>query len=118
MAERGLDIELRKKFQCMKFRDFYELAAKVTKYEELLKEESYRRQKSMGTYYQELNQEVAVADLFAIGTFTCHLLVEKAPDMWKKAQIIDTQVQYTFEVAKTGEIFDFLVKKKNPLPPL
>ena len=30
MAQRGLDIELRKKFQGIEFRDFYELAAKVT----------------------------------------------------------------------------------------
>ena len=30
MAQRGLDIELRKKFQGMEFIDFYELAAKVT----------------------------------------------------------------------------------------
>ena len=43
MDQRGLNIELRKKFQGMKFRDFYELAAKVTEYEELLKVESYRR---------------------------------------------------------------------------
>ena len=42
MARRGLDIELRKKFQGMQFRDFYELIVKVTEYEELLKEESYR----------------------------------------------------------------------------
>ena len=41
MTQRGLDIELRKKFQGLEFRDFYELAAKVTEYEELLKEESY-----------------------------------------------------------------------------
>ena len=41
MAQRGLDIELRKKFQGMEFRDFYELATKVTEYEEMLKEESY-----------------------------------------------------------------------------
>ena len=47
MAQRGLDIELWKKLQGMKFIDFYELAAKVTKYEELLKEESYRMKKSM-----------------------------------------------------------------------
>ena len=40
------------------------------------------------------------------------LLVEKTPDVWKKAQIVDTQVQYNFEVAKTEEIFDFLVKEK------
>ena len=30
MAQRGSDIELRKKIQGMEFRDFYELAAKVT----------------------------------------------------------------------------------------
>ena len=75
MAQRRLDIELRKKFQGMKFRDFYELVAKVTEYEELLKEESYRRKKFMGTYCQEVNQEVAVVDLTTIGTFTCPLLV-------------------------------------------
>ena len=38
IAQRGLDIELRKKFQGMEFRDFYELAAKVSEYEELLRE--------------------------------------------------------------------------------
>ena len=46
IAQRGLDIELRKKFQGMEFRYFYDIVAKVTKYE-LLKEESYRRKKSM-----------------------------------------------------------------------
>ena len=35
----------------------------------------------MGTYCQEVNQEVAVANLSAIGTFTCPLLVEKTPDV-------------------------------------
>ena len=69
----------------MEFRDFYELAAKVTKYEELLKEESYRKKKSMGTYCQEVNREVVVADLYATGTFICPLLVEKRLDVWKKA---------------------------------
>ena len=52
MAQKGLDIELRKKFQGVEFRDFHELAAKVIEYEELLEEESYRRKKSMGTYCQ------------------------------------------------------------------
>ena len=66
----------------------------------------------MGTYCEEVNKEVAVVDLFSTWTFTCSLLVEKAPDVWKKAQIVDTQVQYTFEVAKIEEIFDFLVKEK------
>ena len=64
----------------MEFRDFYEFVAKVIKYEELLKEKSYRRKKSMGTYCQEVNQEVAVTDLSATRTFTCPLLVEKTLD--------------------------------------
>ena len=33
-----------------------------------------------------------VADLFTTRTFTCPLLVEKAPDLWKKTQIVGTQV--------------------------
>ena len=53
-----------------------------------------------------------MADLSATRTFTCFLLVEKTPDAWKKAQIVDTLVQYTFEVAKTKKIFYFPVKEK------
>ena len=53
-----------------------------------------------------------MADLSATWTFTCPLLVEKTPDVWKKAQIVDTHVQYTFEVEKNEEIFYFLVKEK------
>ena len=89
----------------------------MKEYEELLKEESYQMKESMGTYCQEVNQEFAVAYLSATGTFTCPLLVEKTLDVWKKAQIVDTRVQYTFKVAKTEEIFDFLVKE-NSLPSL
>ena len=59
----------------MEFIDFYELVAKVTEYEELLKEESYQRKKSMGTYCQEVNKEVAGADLSTTTTFACHILV-------------------------------------------
>ena len=105
MAQRGFDIELRKKFQGMEFRDFYELPTKVTEYEELLKEESYRRTKSKGTYCQEVNQEGAMADLSTTRTITCHLLVEKAPNVWKKAQIVDT--------CKTLENSNFLKRVKR-----
>ena len=48
--------------------------------------------KFMGTYYQEVNTEVAMTNLSTIGIFTCPLLVEKAHDLWKKAQIVGTQV--------------------------
>ena len=103
---------MRKKFQGIESRDFYEFVAKVIEYDELLKEESYRRKNSMGINYQKVNQEVVVAYLSTIGTFTCLLLVEKTHDLWKKAQVVGTKVQYPFKVAKTEEIFDFLVKEK------
>ena len=51
IAQRGLDIELRKKFQEMEFKDFYELSTKVAEYEKLLREENQRRKDVMGTYY-------------------------------------------------------------------
>ena len=62
----------------------------MIEYEELLKEESYQRKKSRGTYCQVVNQEVAVSNLSIIGTFIYPLLVEKRPDLWKKTQIIGT----------------------------
>ena len=113
IAQRGLDIKLRKKFQGMEFKDFYELAAKVTEYEELLREESQRRKTSVGTYCQEINyEEIPVANLPSTGAFICPLLVKKAPDLWKKSQTSNAQAQYTFDVAKTEEIFDFLLEEK------
>ena len=57
---------------------------------ELLKEESYWRKKSMVTYCQEVSQEVVMEYLYTTRTFTCPLLVEKALDLWKKAQVVGT----------------------------
>ena len=93
MAQRGLDLELRKKFQGMEFRDFYELATKVTEYEELLREENHRRKTSMKTYCHKVScEEIVVVDLLSIGSFTCPLLVNKTLDLWKKSQTSNTQV--------------------------
>ena len=44
----------------------------------------------MGTYCQEVNQEVVVVDISTTRTFICHFLVEKTPGLWKKAQIVGT----------------------------
>ena len=113
IAQRGLDIELRKKFQGMEFRDFYELVAKVTQYKELLRKESQRRKTSMGTYCQEVNsEEIVVAYLPSTSSFICPILVKKALNLWKKSQTSNTKAQYTFDVAKTKDIFDFPLKEK------
>ena len=58
------------------------------------------------------NLKVETTYLPSAGSFTCPLLVEKKPDLWKKSQTSNTQAQYIFEVAKIEEIFDFLVKEK------
>ena len=109
MAHKGLDIKLRKKFQGMEFKDFFEFVVKVTEYEQLLKEESQRRKTSMGTYCLEMNlEEISKANILSTGSFICLLMVKKAHDLWKKSQTSNTQVHYTFDVAKTEEIFDFL----------
>ena len=38
--------------------------------------------------------------------------MKKAPDLWKMSHTSNTQEQYTFDVAKTEEIFDFLLNEK------
>ena len=67
----------------------------------------------MGTYCLEVNyKEIAIAKLLSTCSFVCPLLVKKSPDLWKKSQNSNTQVQYTFDEAKNEEIFDFLLKEK------
>ena len=58
------------------------------------------------------SEEIAVADLQCIGSFIFPILVKKAPNLWKKQQTSNTQVQYNFDVEKTEDIFDFLLKEK------
>ena len=64
----------------MKLYDFYELATKLSEYEELLKEENQRKKASMSTYFQEVsNTEVATAELTNTESCVCPLLEKKAP---------------------------------------
>ena len=70
----------------MEFRDFYDLASKVTEYEELLEEESQWSKTSTRTYCHEVNyEEITIAYLPSIGCFICPLLVKKASNLWKKS---------------------------------
>lgn len=69
MVQRGLYIELRKKFQGIELIYFYELVTKVAEYVELLREENQRKKTSIGSYYQEVtNEEVAMVDLVNIAS--------------------------------------------------
>ncbi|OMO89508.1 Retrotransposon gag protein [Corchorus capsularis] len=66
LAHNGLDLELRKKFEGVDFRDLYEMSTKVARYETLLREEAERRSSSYGTYYQEPNYELGVAEVVKV----------------------------------------------------
>ena len=73
----------------------------------------------MGTYFQEVsNAEVAVANPVVTGSCIYPLLEKKIPEAWKKPQGSNSQNQYNFEVSKTKQIFDFLLKEDFiKLPP-
>ena len=67
----------------------------------------------MGTYCHEVSfEEVEIAYLLSTGSFIFHRLVKKTHDLWKKSHVSNTQVQYTFDVARIDKIFDFLLKEK------
>lgn len=67
-----------KKFQGMHFRDLYELATKVTKYLELLKEDNLRKKQAMGTYFKDMHHtgvEVATVAVATAGSIIYPKLV-------------------------------------------
>ncbi|GKV50945.1 hypothetical protein SLEP1_g57622, partial [Rubroshorea leprosula] len=111
LAQNGLDIELRKKFEGMEFRDFFELSYKVARYENLLREESPRKAASQGTYYQDAF-DLDVAEVFADKPVTCPNLVKVTQQVEAAAKRLSYESgrQYTFDVTKANEIFDYLKK--------
>ncbi|XP_073059610.1 uncharacterized protein [Primulina eburnea] len=108
IAQKGLDSELQKKFQGMEFRDFFELAAKVGEYEELLTEESAKKKTTVSSYYQEV-EEIALAEIRSNGSCIVPLLKRKSTESDRKSTTQPPKdMQYTFDVSKTDDIFDFL----------
>ncbi|GKV01604.1 hypothetical protein SLEP1_g14149 [Rubroshorea leprosula] len=114
LAQNGLDIELRKKFEGMEFRDFFELSYKVARYENLLREESQRKAASQGTYYQDAF-DLDVAEVFADKPVTCPNLVKVIQQVEAAAKHLPYEFgrQYTFDVTKANEIFDYLKKSRH-----
>ncbi|GKV11259.1 hypothetical protein SLEP1_g22525 [Rubroshorea leprosula] len=111
LAQNGLDIELQKKFEGMEFRDFFELSYKVARYENLLREESQRKAMLQGTYYQDAF-DLDVAVVFADKLVTCPNLVKVTQQVEAAAKHLsyESRRQYTFDVIKANEIFDYLKK--------
>ena len=60
---------------------FYELIAKVTEYEKLLREVNHKRKASMVTYFQDVsNIEITLDDLANTGSCVCPFLERKTID--------------------------------------
>ncbi|XP_073121819.1 uncharacterized protein [Henckelia pumila] len=89
LAQRGLDLELRKKFQGTEFRDFYEMDAK--------------------------DVEDVFAEVGKSGSCLCTSLKREIGEPAKLSSSVMQgmrTVEYIFDISKTEEIFDFLVKEK------
>ncbi|GKV39528.1 hypothetical protein SLEP1_g47286 [Rubroshorea leprosula] len=112
LAQNVLDIELRKKFEGMEFRDFFELSYKVARYENLLREDTQRKSASHETYYGDANFDLDVAEVVADKPVVCPDLVKvvQQTDKTVKRYVGEAGKQYTFDISKTNEIFDHLKK--------
>uniref|UniRef100_A0A2N9FWA1 Retrotransposon gag domain-containing protein n=1 Tax=Fagus sylvatica TaxID=28930 RepID=A0A2N9FWA1_FAGSY len=58
----GLNFELRKKFEGITFFNLFELSERASRFEGLLKEENQMKNSSYGTYYQDPNYEIDLAE--------------------------------------------------------
>ncbi|OMO78281.1 Retrotransposon gag protein [Corchorus capsularis] len=131
LAQNGLDIELRKKFEGVEFRDYFDMSTKVARYENLLREDAERRSSSYGTYYQEPNYELGVAEVKADRPNECPSLVKAGIGHRQTQEHLsaayhrqaekkphDGSRMYSFDVFKTSDVFDFLFKAEMiKLPP-
>ncbi|GKV04390.1 hypothetical protein SLEP1_g16548 [Rubroshorea leprosula] len=110
LAQNGLDIELRKKFEGMEFRDFYELSYKVARYENLLKEDVQKKAASHGIYYSDPNFDLDVAEVVTDKPVVCLDLVKPThqPETSVRRYVGEAGKQYTFDVSKASDIFDHL----------
>ncbi|GKV07510.1 hypothetical protein SLEP1_g19275 [Rubroshorea leprosula] len=94
LVQNGLDIELRKKFEEMEFRDFFELSYKVARYENLLREDTQRKSASHGTYYGDANFDLDVTEVVVDKPVVC-------PDLIKVVQHTDKTIKrYVREAGK------------------
>ncbi|KAK3024732.1 hypothetical protein RJ639_044669 [Escallonia herrerae] len=115
----GLDLEIRKKFEGMKFRNVFELSSRVTRYETLLKEEQIKKNSLMGTYYQDpIDLEVDAVEMVGKKPVTCDTLVKvKNPislpsGQPNKLNPLHPLRKYSFDINQADQIVDHLFQIK------
>ena len=77
IAINGLNFELRKKFEGVIFIDLFVLSERASRFERLLKEENQRKNSSFGTYYQDPNYEIDLAEYIGQAPSVCEALYKK-----------------------------------------
>ncbi|KAH7845112.1 hypothetical protein Vadar_032603 [Vaccinium darrowii] len=104
--------------------DLFELAARATRYEQLLTEDQDRRNASKETYYRDPNYQVAIAETEDNPEVAVAEIVNRKPYACKAfAKFEPTKAQgsmaspkttraYTFDITKAEETFDQLMADK------
>ena len=105
-----LNFELRKKFEDITFIDLFELSERAFRFEGLLKEENQRKNSSYGTYYQDSNYEINLAEYVGQGPFVCEALHKKQIQAQESNKPASPLKAYSFDVERADEIFDILYK--------
>jgi hypothetical protein len=106
----GLHFELRNKFEGITFINLFELLERASRFEGLLKEENQRKNSSYGTYYQDPNYKIDLAEYVGRGPFICDVLHKKQIQAKKSNKPVSPLKAYSFDIEKTDEIFDILYK--------
>ena len=110
IAINGLNFELRKKFEGITFINLFELSERASRFEGLLKEENQMKNFSYGTYYQDSNYEIDLAEYVGQGPFVCEVLQKKQIQAQESNKPASPLRVYSFDVEKADEIFDILYK--------
>ncbi|XP_059629737.1 uncharacterized protein LOC132272650 [Cornus florida] len=127
------NIEHRKRFDGVEFQDLFDLADRISRYEDILKEEKERKNSFKGTWYKDPNYElfstevrdeleVDVAEVNIRKPYICEALVKPKPTTESNAtpastsaarkRVADTGKNYSFDLSKTDQIFDHLMADK------
>ena len=122
LALNGLDVEYKKKFLGVNFRDMYELAQHVEQYDYLLREEKASKSPSRGTIYKNPTVSYASAEpkeyasidateIVIDKPYICKALTHANPKDAKarstsEEAAVKTSKAYTFDITKADAIFD------------
>uniref|UniRef100_A0A2N9GH53 Reverse transcriptase domain-containing protein n=1 Tax=Fagus sylvatica TaxID=28930 RepID=A0A2N9GH53_FAGSY len=107
----GLNFELRKKFEGITFIDLFELSERAFRFEGLLKEENQRKNSSYGTYYQDPNYEIDLAEYIVQDKIDRNVL--KFPEIPQESMAVDADPFPFVDVNTTSVDLSSLMPHKN-----